>query len=77
MLPVSAVVPPLEAKNAYARAPQIKVEFPDATKVLMNEACAGVMLLNVRAFGLRPAITGIVAEPVKPADTLLVKKPDS
>ena len=43
----------------------------------MNAACAGVMLLNVRAIGLRPGITGIVAEPLDPAHTLLVKKPDS
>ena len=43
----------------------------------MNAACAGVMLLKVRATGLSPGITGIVAEPVKPWATLLVKKPDS
>ena len=35
------------------------------------------MLLNVRAIGLSPGITGIVAEPVNPWATLLVKKPDS
>src|SRR5215218_6794526 len=77
LLPVSAVVPPLEAKKPYARAPQMVVGVPAATNVLMKAACAGVMLLNVRAMGLSPGITGIVAEPVKPCDTLLVKKPDS
>src|SRR5215210_57456 len=62
LLPVRAVVPPLEAKKPYARAPQIVVGVPAATNVLMKVACAGVMLLNVRARGLSPGITGIVAE---------------
>src|ERR1051325_6171226 len=65
LLPVNAVVPPLDAKKPYARAPQIVVGVPAATSVLMNEACAGVMLLKVRAIGFSPGITGMVAEPVK------------
>src|SRR6185369_15531380 len=39
LLPVNPVVPPLDAKKAYARAPQIKVGFPEATSELMNDAC--------------------------------------
>src|SRR5438132_7057914 len=77
LVPVSPVVPPLEAKNAYARAPQIFAGTPLPTNVLMKAAWVGVMLVNVRAIGLRPGITGIVAEPVSPCATLLVKKPDS
>ena len=53
------------------------VGVPAAISVLMKPACAGVMLLNVRAIGLRPGITGIVADAVKPCATLLVKNPDS
>ena len=77
LLPVKAVELPLEAKNAYARAAQMLAATPEASRVLMNEACAGVMLEKVRATGLTPGITGIVAEPVRPCATLLVKKPDS
>src|SRR5687767_6826788 len=66
LLPVKAVVPPLDAKNAYARAPQTVVGVPKATRALMKPACCGVMLLNVRATGLSPGITGIVADPVNP-----------
>src|SRR6185369_9204915 len=77
LLPVSAVVPPLEAKNAYARAPQILVGFPLATRVLINAACCGVRFAKVRAIGFSPGITGIVADAVRPWATLLVKKPDS
>src|ERR1044071_7414008 len=51
LLPVKPVVPPLAAKKAYARAPQMAVGLPDATAALMNAAWAGVMLLNVRAIG--------------------------
>ena len=60
--PVNAVTPPLEAKNAYARAPQIAVGFPLATNVLTKPACADVRFVKVLAIGLRPGITGIVAE---------------
>ena len=38
LLPVKPVVPPLAAKKAYARAPQINVGLPDATAELMNDA---------------------------------------
>src|SRR5262249_48546228 len=75
LLPESAVEPPLDAKNAYARAPQIAVGFPVPTSVLIYVACAGVIFVKVRATGLSPGITGIVAELVKPCATLLVKNP--
>src|SRR6185503_5824920 len=77
LLPVNAVVPPLKAKNAYARAPQTDVGVPAATAPLIKAAWAGVRLLKVRAIGLSPGITGIVAEAVRPRATSLVKKPDS
>ena len=35
LLPESAVEPPLEAKNPYARAPQMAVGFPVATNPLI------------------------------------------
>src|ERR1043166_4908007 len=75
--PVNAVTPPLEAKNAYARAPHIAVRFPLATNVLTKPSCADVRFVKVLAIGLRPGITGIVAEEVIPCETLLVKNPDS
>src|SRR5829696_1586434 len=53
------------------------VGLPEATSALIVDACAGVRLLKVRAIVLSPGITGIVAEPVSPWATLLVKKPDS
>src|SRR5437879_11816365 len=48
LVPVSPVVPPLEAKNAYARAPQIFAGTPVPTKVLMKAAWVGVMLVKDR-----------------------------
>src|SRR5687767_4037104 len=53
------------------------VGVPAATSVLMKGACAGVMLLKVRAMGFSPGITGIVADAVRPGATLRVKNPDS
>src|SRR5262245_61462381 len=63
--PVNAVVPPLDAKNAYALATQIFVAFPVATSELIAAACAGLMPVKVRAIGLSNGITGIVAEAVR------------
>src|SRR5437868_5646762 len=57
LLPVSAVEPPLEARNAYWTAALISVAFPVASSPLMNAACGAVMLRNVVA--PRPVI-GIV-----------------
>src|SRR2546430_402231 len=76
LVPVRPVEPPLEAKKAYVLARQIALP-PAPTRVLMNVACAGVMFVNVRATGLSPGTTGIVAEPFSPRVTLLVKNPDS
>src|SRR5882724_9876903 len=61
LLPERAVDPPLDAKNAYARAPQIEAAVPAASRVLMYAAWAEVILVNVRATGLRkiPGPAGI------------------
>ena len=75
--PKRAVALPLAAKKPYARAAQILAGMPEATAPFMNAACCGVKLLNVRNVGLRPGITGMVADAVSPAVTLLVKNPDS
>src|SRR5213593_3933612 len=58
LVPVRPVLLPLEAKKAYARAPQMFAATPVPTSVFTKVACGGVKPANVRATGLIPGITG-------------------
>src|ERR1051325_6323650 len=46
LVPVSAVLPPLEARYAYWTAPLMSAGLPLANNVLTKVACAGVIFLN-------------------------------
>src|SRR6476620_9315458 len=74
LLPVNAVLPPLDARYAYWTAPLISAGLPLANKVLTKVAWAAVIFLNVT---LPRPVMGMITEEVKPCATLLVKKPDS